>query len=116
MFEASIIMRWLRSWSAVACRPKSFSDAICPFLPVAAAPSRVAGAGRAENHKLSCNGRAKSHFALFFQRLTGKRGAGPGDRASARQKIDAAVADAGKSAAKRSEDNQAEFPSIMRIS
>src|SRR3546814_7397148 len=73
MFEASIIMRWLRSWSAVACRPKSFSDAICPFLPVAAAPSRVAGAGRAENHKLSCNGRAKSHFALFFQRLTGKR-------------------------------------------
>jgi hypothetical protein len=28
MFEASIIMRWLRSWSAAACTPKSFSDAI----------------------------------------------------------------------------------------
>src|SRR3546814_4789853 len=73
MVDASIIMRWLRSWSAVACRPKSFSDAIIPFLhlpPSGGGPSIPGPAcwhGRAEIHQGMMQWPCQKLFINIFQ-------------------------------------------------
>jgi hypothetical protein len=71
MFDASIIIRWLRSWSALAWMPKSFSDAIVQN-PSFGGPIRHWPAQTREKHQGMMQSACQMEIGVGFQSFSGR--------------------------------------------